>query len=197
MTLLALTTKITGNAPLLQANPQGVSRDFPNTRRIKEITSKKANRTDADYEETADLEVDTRLYFNDTIGVYVPTHWMAEAIAMRSFETAKIGKKKTRGSLFMIGDHAPLEYRGKSRVKTRKDITKDPAFRHSMLLKQGQVRVPKSSPIFHEWSFTVSMEFDDKVFDRKVLERIISETSHYVGFGDFRPTFGRASAEFL
>jgi hypothetical protein len=69
MTLQALKTKITGKTPLLQANPQGVSRDFPNTRRIKEINAKKANRKDADYAEMAAVDGVREMLLNE--GKYI------------------------------------------------------------------------------------------------------------------------------
>jgi hypothetical protein len=196
MTMQTLTAKFTGVAPLLQANPQGVSRAFPATRRMKEINAKKTKRTDADFEELADLEVASRVFFDEAIGVYVPTRWVAEAIAKKAFAVAKISKGATRGALFMCSDKVPLNYRGKAGVKKVEDVVKNPAFRHAMILPQGQVRVEKNSPIFHEWSFDVEMEFDDKTFDKRDLQRIIEETAHYVGFGDFRPTFGRARVAF-
>lgn len=196
MTMMTLTATITGVSPMLHANPQGVSRSCPFTQRMKEINAKKTRRTDADFAELADLEVESRLYFDEAIGVYVPTRWLSEAVARKAFAVAKISKTATRGALFMTADKVPLEYRGKKGVRVRADIVKNAAFRHAMILPQGQVRIEKNSPIFHEWSFTTSMEFDDKVFDRKDLQRIIEETAHYVGFGDFRPTFGRASVEF-
>ena len=68
-------------------------------------------------------------------------------------------------------------------------------FRLNMTLKQGQVRVVKAVPIFHKWSFSTRVEFDDKLVDESSLVDIIKHASLYGGFGDFRPTFGRAQAE--
>jgi len=165
------------------------------TRRMKEINAKKAKRTDADFDELADLEVESRLYWNDALGVYVPTRWVAEAIARKSFAVMKMGKQSVRGALFLRDSEVPLEYRGKKGVKTIADVVKNPAFRHAMILPQGVVRVEKNSPIFHDWSFSTTLDFDDKVFDARDLKRVLEETAQYVGFGDFRPTFGRARAE--
>jgi hypothetical protein len=195
MTMLSLTAKFSGRT-LLHSNPQGVSRSFPLTRRAKQINAKKTKRTDADYAELADLEVLSRVYFDPEIGVYAPTRWVAEAVARKAFAVAKISKATVRGALFMREDKVPMDYRGKKGVTVIEDIVKNPAFRHAMILPQGQIRIEKNSPIFHDWSFSVTMDFDDKVFDRADLQRIIEETAQYVGFGDFRPTFGRASVEF-
>lgn len=63
------------------------------------------------------------------------------------------------------------------------------------MLPQGQVRVAKDFPIFKKWSFSTVIEFDDSVVDLDGLRKVVNRTSQYVGFGDFRPTFGRATAE--
>jgi hypothetical protein len=39
------------------------------------------------------------------------------------------------------------------------------------------------------------VEFDDTVVDFGSLNRIVERSAMYGGFGDFRPTFGRATAE--
>ena len=84
-----------------------------------------------------------------------------------------------------------------NKVKTITDVVMNSEFRHRMLLKQGQVRVPKDAPIFHDWSFETAVEFDDTVVDMGSLRRIVERSAKYGGFGDFRPTFGRANAEVL
>ena len=75
------------------------------------------------------------------------------------------------------------------------DIVKNEQFRQLMNLKQGQVRVVKAIPVFHDWSFETSLEFDDKTIDPATLDHLIQHVARYGGFGDFRPTFGRAQAE--
>lgn len=65
-----------------------------------------------------------------------------------------------------------------------------------MLLPQKDVRVEKFMPIFHDWSFDATLEYDDAVLDRDALRRVVTHAARYGGFGDFRPTFGRADVEF-
>ena len=60
---------------------------------------------------------------------------------------------------------------------------------------EGKVRIVKSVPIFHEWRFTCGLEFDDSVIDTDSMKNIITHVARYGGFGDFRPTFGRATVE--
>ena len=107
---------------------------------------------------------------------------------------AKIGRAKMRGGLFATESKIKLKYRGMNKVKTITDVVMNPEFRHRMLLKQGQVRVPKDAPIFHDWSFETVLIFDDTVVDFGSLKNIIERSAQYGGFGDFRPTFGRGKA---
>jgi hypothetical protein len=100
-----------------------------------------------------------------------------------------------RGGVFATEDKLKLTYDGMDKVKALADVVMNPKFRHRALLPQGQVRVPKDFPIFKNWSFETVIEFDDTVVDFNGLKQVVERTAKYVGFGDFRPTFGRAMAE--
>lgn len=191
-----INAKFTGINPLLLANPQTVDRFNAYTKAMKRINDKKTRRTDDDYLELANLEMRAKLYFDDEIGVYVPSTWVGAAIASTSFKTVKIGKAAIRGGVFTTADRLPLSYRGQDKVKQIEDLINNEAFRHKMILPQGQVRVSKTAPIFHGWSFSCGLEYDDSVVDEDSLKHIINQAAKYGGFGDFRPTFGRATVEF-
>lgn len=195
MAIKQATVKITGIAPLLQNNPQTVDPFNRYTKAKKAITNKRTAKTDDDLIELGNLETESKIYFDDEIGVYVPSTWLTEAINVTAFAVAKIGKAKMRGGLFATEPKVKLHYRDMSKIKTITDVVMNPAFRHRMLLKQGQVRVPKDAPIYHDWSFQTVIEFDDTVLDFGSLKRIVERAALYGGFGDFRPTFGRAKAE--
>ena len=188
---------VAGISPLLQNNPQTVDPFNHYAKAKKAITNKRTAKTDDDLLELGNLETESKLYFDDEIGVYVPATWITEAIICTGFSVAKIGRAKMRGGLFATESKIKLKYRGMNKVKTITDVVMNPEFRHRMLLKQGQVRVPKDAPIFHDWSFETAVEFDDTVVDMGSLRRIVERSAKYGGFGDFRPTFGRANAEVL
>ncbi len=187
--------KITGIAPLLQNNPQTVDPFNHFAKAKKAITDKRTAKTDDDLLELGNLETESKVYFDDEIGVYVPATWLTESIIVTGFAVAKIGRAKMRGGLFATEQKIKLNYRGQNKVKTITDVVMNPEFRHRMLLKQGQVRVPKEAPIYHDWSFETVIEFDDTVVDLGSRKRIVDRAAKYGGFGDFRPTFGRAVAE--
>lgn len=186
---------ITGVTPLLQNNPQTVDRFNRFAKRMAQINAKKTRRTDDDYLELRILAMAAKVYFDDTIGVYVPSSWLAEAIATAAFKVAKISRADIRGAMFTTEEKLKLTYRDMDKVKGIADIVKNETFRQMLTLPQGQVRVVKAFPIFHKWSFETIVEFDDKIIDPDSLTRIVEHTAKYGGFGDFRPKFGRAIAE--
>jgi len=134
---------VTGIAPLLMANPQTVDRFNKYAKAMARIDAKKTRRTDDDYLERADIEVRSKLYFDDELGVYVPTTWLMSGIAVNSYRCAKVSKLTARGSVFMNENRVALKYRGQNLVKTADDIVGNHQFRHKLLLPQGQVRVAK------------------------------------------------------
>lgn len=195
MSIRSARISITGVTPLLQNNPQTVDRFNKFAKRMAAINAKKTRRTDDDYLELRDLEMEAKVYFDESIGVYVPSSWVAEAIATAAFKVAKISRADIRGAMFTTEEKLKLAYRDSDKVKGIMDVVKNENFRQMLTLPQGQVRVVKAFPIFHKWSFATTLEFDDKIIDPESLTRIAEHTAKYGGFGDFRPKFGRAIAE--
>ena len=195
MAIQTMTAHITGINPLLQNNPQTVDRFNPFTKSMAKINAKKTRRTDEDYRDLQNLEVRAKIFWDPDIGIYVPASWPMAAIAAASFKKAKISKADIRGSVFTTRDKLPLTYRDQDKIKTPDDIVGNPDFRINLTLKQGQVRVVKAAPIFHDWSFDLTLEFDTNLIDPSSLADILKHAALYGGFGDFRPTFGRAKAE--
>ena len=195
MAMLSATAQVTGISPLLQNNPQTVDRFNKYSQEMARINRKGTRRTDDDYMELRDIEVRAKIYWDDELGIYIPSTWVTAAIAGASFATIKISKANIRGSVFATATKAKLHYSGMELVEGPEDIVRNARFRQLMTLKQGQVRVVKAVPVFSNWSFAVGLEFDDKTIDPASLEQVIKHAARYGGFGDFRPTFGRAKAE--
>lgn len=195
MSMRTAQISIKGVSPLLQNNPQTVDRFNRFSKRMAAINAKKTRRTDDDYLELRDIEIESKVYFDDDLGVYVPSSWVAEAVATSAFKVAKISRADIRGAMFTTEDKIKLAHRDEDKIKSIEDIVKNPVFRQMLTLPQGQVRVVKAFPIFHGWSFETTLEFDDKIIDPDSLSRILEHTCRYGGFGDFRPKFGRAVGE--
>lgn len=186
--------KVSGISPLLLNNPQSV--DPFNEYKIasSKITSKRT-KTEEDHYRLREIEVRSKIYWDDDTGIYIPSSWIIAAIGQNSNALCKIGKAKIRGAVFVESDKIKLNYESQNKVKTPEDIVKNKFFHHLMILKQGQVRVPKLAPIFHRWSFETTLETDPAILDSSDVERILHHSAKYGGFGDFRPTFGRARVE--
>lgn len=187
--------KLNGTHDLLMNNPQTVDPLNYYSKKKSEITSRR-KKSDADHLALRDLEVASKLFWDeDENRVYVPVTWLLAAIAANSFKIAKISKADIRSCVFANENKIPLKYKGSQAVKQLEDIVGNKMYHHTMLLKQGQVRLAKSTPIFRDWSFTTTLDYDDDKLNIADLERILFQVAHYGGLGDFRPTYGRATVE--
>ena len=196
MAIQSITVKFTGISPLLQNNPQTVD-PFNSYAKAKKPLTSKRSKTDEDLYSIRKIEVESKVFLDDEIGVYVPSRWVLAAIAKNSYAIAKVSKEKARGSIFTVSDKCKLSYDGIELVKTKEDISCNEKFVTVLILPQKQVRLAKSFPIFHKWSFECELEFDDTVIDETDLVRVLKQSAKYGGFGDFRPTYGRALCEVI
>lgn len=192
-----LKVKITGENTLLMNNPQAADRFNKYARRTKEINDKRTSRTDDDYRELYDLEMRAAIYWQEIMGVYAPSGWVMAALCKNSNAVAKISKEKIRGAVFPVQDKMKLTYAEMKKVKTPQDIVGNDAFRHMMILGNAGSRKAKAKLEFHKWSFEFDCEYDSKIVDGRSLIRILEHSAKYGGYGDFRPTFGRARVEVL
>lgn len=194
MAIKSIEVRFTGFAPLLQNNPQTVD-VFNHFAKAKKKYTAKRTKTDEDVLALRVLEIESKVWWDDELGVYVPSSWVMASIAKNAFKVAKIAKDKARGAIFAIENKSKLTYDGMNTVKKLKDISKNERFNTLLILPQQQVRLAKAFPIFHKWSFDIGLEYDDKIVDRSSLLDVLEYSCKYNGFGDFRPTYGRALLE--
>lgn len=191
----SLTVQIKGIEPLLINNPQAVDPFNKYSRAAKEITSKR-KKTDEDLLKLREIEIESKLYFDEKVGVWIPATWITAAIASQSWAKAKIKKADIRSCVFVNESKIKLNYAGMDKVKTKTDVVKNEMFHTVLNLKQGQVRVCKAAPIFNDWSVEFEILFDDTIINASDLKNLIEIAAKFGGFGDFRPTYGRALATF-
>ena len=196
MAIQSITVKFTGISPLLQNNPQTVD-PFNSYAKAKKPLTSKRSKTDEDLYAIRKIEVESKVFFDDKIGIYVPSRWVLAAIAKNSYSIAKVSKDKARGSIFTTDDKCKLSFDGDNLIKSKEDVSGNDKFITVLILPQKQVRLAKTFPIFHKWSFECELEFDDTVIDESDLVRVLKYSAKYGGFGDFRPTYGRALCEVI
>ena len=191
-----LSFKIEGLNEIRLNNPQAADPLNKYAQAMKKFTSVHSSRRDEEhYKLQRELEVKTKLYWDDELGVYIPTNWVMEAIAKESFAQVKVAKAKMRSAVFMSNTKLKLIYKGMDTVSTRDDLVYREDFKEAQLIKQGQVKIVKVFPQFSGWSFNVDLDFDDSVFTEEDLKAILKVAVNYNGFGDFRPTYGRGTIE--
>ncbi len=186
-----ITLTVTGRNEIRLNNPQMVDPLNKYAIQMKTFTNVHHSRRDEEhYRKMRDIEVKAKLYWNDTIGVYIPSSWIMEAIAKESFAQVKVAKAKMRGAVFMNVNKIKLNYKGMKKVKTFDDVSLDASFRTIENIKQGQVRIIKAFPQFEDWSIDLDFDFDEAIYVEADLKRILQVALMRNGLGDFRPTYG-------
>ncbi len=198
MAIKTLSAKFTGFSPLLQNNPQGINPMNKLLKLDQAATKKyKASKTDENFEALSQTGIALRIFWDDELGIYVPTRWVTAQIAKHSFKRCSVSKDKARAAVFTTVDKVKLNYDGMKNVKSMVDITKNNNFQTMIFQKIGQVKVPKAMPIFHKWSFELELEYDNTIIDLEQLTDLLEYGAKYNGYGDFRPTYGRCTAEVI
>ena len=188
------TLKYSGLNQLLLNNPQTVDPLNKYTKLIS-VINKKRVRTEEDINHRYELEVASKIYWSDENHVQVPTSWVVASVCKVSNLLAKIAKASIRSCLFPTKDYVKLYYDGHESVKTKDDVIYNESPRWLFPTKQGQNKIMKAFPMFDNWSFEVDVEYDDSILPECELIRIAEYAAKYNGFGDFRPTYGRAVLE--
>ncbi|CAN8142530.1 conserved hypothetical protein [uncultured Thiomicrorhabdus sp.] len=190
-----LNVKFKGIDTLLVNNPQTSDPLNKYAKEHKRIYSKRS-KTDEDVLKMREIELRSKIYWDDEIGLYVPSTWVLASITGISWARGKVSKTAIRSAVFPSEPKLKLEFEGSSSIKEPIDIVKNDKFHNVVSLKQGQNRLVKASPIFHKWSFRLDIDFDPSVINENELKDLITHGAMYGGFGDFRPTHGRATVEF-
>ena len=180
---------VTGAAPLLMHNIRLADALDPIVRDMKKITSDtNFKKTDEGIEQLARLEWMGGLYFDETMGPYVPAENMAQCIA-RAATATRQGKSVKRALLLL--DDSPLGYDGPRNIE---DLWVLPEFRDRRSVKVGQSRVSRTRPRFNRWSAEFDADLDVDFINYRDFVDIVAKGGRTEGLGDFRPRFGRFDA---
>jgi hypothetical protein len=184
-----LTFVLTGTRPLIMHNARLSNPLDPHTQRLAKIT-KKRGKTIEDHREVARLEWEGSLYHDAESGIHVPAANVERSLldAARMF---KLGTKVQRG-LFVTSDAMPLDIGDQ---RSAGQIIDDENFRLVASVKVGQQRVMRCRPCFRSWSITGTVYLDESQIEPDQLRQIMDTAGRLVGLGDWRPRYGRFSAE--
>lgn len=182
---------ITGTAPMLMHNGRLADPLDPATQALKALTDKR-KKTDDDLIDIARAEFLGGLYIDPDVGPYIPGENIERAI-VDGAKLTRNGANVKRG-LFIETDVNPLVYNG---PRTAEAIWEDENFRltRTVVNPGTSRRVSRTRPIFNGWATEAEGTLDESVLDFRTLAAIVEQAGAYVGLGDWRPRYGRFTAE--
>lgn len=192
----SIQVKLTGIRPLLLHNGLLADPVNPYVRAIKKIVSKGSKKlTESDYIERDRLEWLGSLYWSeDTGGMIIPSDNLERTI----LEGARKNKrgKDFAAAVFVAEPEVPLIHRMTG--KTQEEIYANPAYTLRKGVKVQLSRVIRIRPMIPPgWTLRFTLEFDESIVNLSDIETALNEAGSLVGLGDWRPKFGRFTAEII
>jgi hypothetical protein len=160
----------------------------PFTQKIKSITSKGSKKmTEADYEARDAAEYEGGLYWDDKIGVYIPSDNIERCIQLGA-QKSKLGKD-VQAACFCQEDMMPVKYDG---PREKAKLMESPRFQIRRGVRVMKSRIIRVRPMLPTgWSVEFVLEYDETVINEKSIIKAMIDAGTYVGLGDWRPKFGR------
>lgn len=178
-----------GISPLIMHSCKCVNPLHPLSIEIKKITSIR-KKTEEDQIKLSDLEWEGGLYWDDSIGLYIPAENI-EATVREGAKARKKGKDIVRG--FMCEDlKAPLDIGAKL---TKDQLRDDYNYRDVRSMKVQKARVMRTRPRFNTWNCTFLASYDENLLNFNDIRNAIEYSGQYVGLCDSRPKYGKFTAK--
>ena len=190
---------VEGHTPLWLHNPESLANPVsPLAQQIKTLTSKRKKTAD-DYKAIAQLEFEGGLYWDDKLGVVVPS-WNVQKCLIEAARLRRLGKGIERGATILDGQNLKLGFKGDSlfidelwEARTDPDDPDSPpAYWRTVTMGQRGNRITRTRPYFEEWALSFDLAIVDSQLDKHEAVTIIEEAGAMIGLGDSRNMgFGR------
>lgn len=182
MQILKISVK--GIAPLLMHSDKTANPLNEFTKKLKAVTSKR-KKTDEDHADIAKIEWTASLYW-DGKQYYLPAS-LIEATMLNSAKMFKLGTLLKQ--CVLCNDNASFEFKH-SNLEPEK-LWLQSEYQDFRTVKVQQAKNLRCRPIFQEWVSKFSLYLDENKMNAEQLKQVINNAGMYVGFGDYRPKFGR------
>jgi len=183
---------MTGLSPLLLSCDKLADPLDPATIAHKELTSKR-KKTEDDHILIARSQWNGLMYWDDEIGVYMPTQNIRAAL-VGGAKLNKLGMQIKRGTL-ILEEKSELDY-GK---KLTLNQLWDQRFLDRRSVVVSTARVICYRPKFLKWSLMFSLHYDENILDENQILQSFENAGKFIGIGGYRPekggTFGRFAVE--
>lgn len=180
---------LTGTEPLLMHNSRLANPLDPAKIALGNATAKRT-KTEDDHMLIAQLEWLGGLYYDPDAGPYLP----GENIWRALYDAAKKRKMgpRIKEGVFITTNVNPLAYPGPRGTDA---LWADENFRLMVTVRNQQNRVLRTRPMFRSWKAEAEGIIDTDVIDLRDVATIAETAGLLVGIGDWRPRYGRFSAE--
>jgi len=186
-----ITVKITGAVPVLFHADVLADPLNPATIAHKEISSKR-KKTDADHLALAESEWRSSFYFDDDGKVTIPTA-ILKACLVNGAKLNKLGSTVKRAVL-PTGSFCEFQSDADGNLAKMWESRK---YVDARTVKVGTSKIVRYRPKFSKWSATASFIYDEEQISLSEIKQCFENAGNFVGVGDFRPTFGLFTCEFI
>lgn len=163
----------------------------PWSKRMKELSSK-TKKTDQDHERMAEVEWEAGLYWDDTIGLHMPSENL-----QRMFIDACKKRKLGRQSIGIIVDHdigVPIISEGHKDIEA---MRRNPENRFRKAVKVGASKVMRTRPCVPAgWTMTIRVMLDESLITSDDFIDICHIAGKLIGVGDWRPASPKVAGQF-
>lgn len=182
--------RITGIAPILMHSDRLANPLDPMTKAHKELTGKR-KKTDVDHEMIAKSEWLASLYYSEKTGVYIPGQNI-DATLQEAAKLQKLGKK-FKSAVTVLEDEVPLIYE----CPRKPDELFNAGFLDVRGVKVMTAKLMRCRPKFNQWAAQFTIVFNDDVLNQEEVLKALADGGSLVGLCDYRPRFGKFTAEVL
>ena len=180
-----ISVEIKGISPLIMHSCRSVNPLDPLVVEMKKLTGKR-KKTEEDLVAISDIEWELSLYWDDTIGLYIPAENI-EATVREGAKNAKKGKHIERG--FNVMEMlVPLDIGEKV---TKEQMRHDYRFRDVRAMRVQQSRVMRTRGRFNMWRCDFTASYDESVLSFGDIVDALEYAGKCVGLCDSRPRYGK------
>jgi hypothetical protein len=182
-----LKVKLEGTAPIILHSDRLCNPLDPLTKTLKQYTSKR-KKTDDDLLEIARIEWMGGLYYDESVGVYIPGQ-NVEATIQNSAKLQRRGQDVKRG-LMVVEHMIPLEYDGPKKPEILFGDG-DTEFVDMRSVVVQRARLMRCRPIFNKWAIEFSVGYNPEIFNKDDVIELIKNGGELIGLCDMRPRYGK------
>lgn len=182
--------RLSSESPLMMHSEKTVNPFDPLTVELKKLTGKR-KKTDEDLVEIARLEFVAGTYWTPEAGYHIPGGNI-ESMLIASAKHFRLGQQ-VKQAVAVTEVHCPFKF---SDDKLPPDkLWENKAYVDIRGVRVGTAKVNRCRPVFASWSVSFTAAFAPDKINPEDLVRVVENAGRYIGLGDFRPRYGRFTAE--